>query len=136
MIQKLSNFDHQHFDKLKDEYHNMSANARKQIEQEFREERNKIDAENKIAKLESAGEVYNRNFDHAIQVIVASLRANRVQDAISWIDDSIKWEERIQKIFKEMEHLERRLELYTRREIKAEKKEIKGIKKARSQAKV
>ncbi|MCH8021403.1 hypothetical protein IH785_16285 [candidate division KSB1 bacterium] len=135
-IQKLSNFDYRHFQKLRDEYHNLSVSARKQIEVELKDEWKKIDAEKKIIKLEDAAEVYNRDFMHAIQTSVASLRANRVQHALALIDEAIAWEERIQKIFKEMEHLERRLKYFTGHEIKAEKRQLKQVKKARAEAKV
>jgi len=135
-IQKLSNFDYRHFQKLRDEYHNLSVSARKQIAVELKDEWKKIDAEKKIIKLEDAAEVYNRDFMHAIQTSVVSLRANRVQDALARIDEAIVWEERIQKIFKELEYLERRLKSFTGHEIKAEKRQLKQVKKARAEVKV
>ena len=135
-IQKLSNFDYRHFQKLRDEYHSLSVSARKQIEVELKDEWKKIDAEKKIIKLEDAAEVYNRDFMHAIQTSVASLRANRVQDALARIDEAIAWEERIQKIFKELQYLERWLKFFTGHEIKAEKRELKQVKKARAEVKV
>ena len=90
-VQKLSNFDYRHFQKLRDEYHSLSVSARKQIAVELKDEWKKIDAEKKIIKLEDAAEVYNRDFMHAIQTSVASLRANRVQDALARIDEAIVW---------------------------------------------
>ena len=73
---------------------------------------------------------------HAIQTSVASLRANRVQDALARIDEAISWEERIQKIFKELGYLERRLKSFTGHEIKAEKRQLKQVKKARAEVTV
>jgi hypothetical protein len=131
-VKKLSSFDHQHFEQLKDDFHNKSAIARRQIEEECKAEWLKIGAENKILRLEKAGEIHNQNFIHAIHAVVASLKANRVGDALAWIDKAITSEERIDKIFRKMEHLEKKLELYTKREIRAEKKEIKEFKKAQT----
>jgi hypothetical protein len=135
MVKKLSEFDHNNFDKLKDQYHKLSHAARKEIHAEFKAEWHKIGAEKDIARHEKELSEYDRNFAHAVSMVIVALKADKIKTAHSWIDEAIKWEKRVHKSFKELEHLEKKIEAYTRKEIKAEKKEIKDVSKARRQVK-
>jgi len=135
MAKKLSEFDHNNFIKLKDQYEKLSHDARKEIHDEFKAEWHKIGAEKELARHEKGLSEYDRNFAHALSMVVVALKADKIKDAHSWIDEAIKWEKRVQKSFKELEHLEKKLEAYTRREIKAEKEEIKDVSKTKRQVK-
>ena len=119
--------------KLKDQYEKLSHDARKEIVAEFKAEWHKIGAEKDLARHEKLLSEYDRNFAHAVSMVIVALKADKIKDAHSWIDEAIKWEKRVQKSFKELQHLERKIEAYTRKEIKAEKKEIKDVSKAKKQ---
>ena len=136
MVKKFSEFDHQNFVKLKDQYQKLSHDARKEIHAEFKAEWHKIGAEKDLARHEKELSEYDRNFAHAVSMVIVALKADKIKDAHYWIDEAIKWEKRVMKSFKELEHLEKKIEAYTRKEIKAEKKEIKVVSKARRQVKV
>ena len=135
MVKKFSEFDHNNFEKLKDQYQKLSHAARKEIHAEFKAEWHKIGAEKDLAKHEKELAEYDRNFAHAVSMVIVALKADKIKDAHHWIDEAIKWEKRVLKSFKELEHLEKKIEAYTRKEIKAEKKEIKVVSKARRQVK-
>jgi hypothetical protein len=129
-VQKLATFDHQHFDKLRDEYHKMSAEARKLITDELRDEWKKLDAEKKMMALEDSVGKYDHHFTHAVKMVTVALKSQRQKDALSWVDEAIKWERHVQKAMQELEVLEKKLLKYTKREIKDEKREVKAVKKA------
>jgi len=135
MVQKLSKFDWQNYEKLKDEYRKMTAKARKQVEDEFRDEWRKIGAEKEITRLEEAIAKYDQNFTHAVRMVMASLKANRQRDALVWIDEAIKWEKGVQKSLQEIEELEKKLVKYTKWEIKDEKRTVKAVEKAENKIK-
>lgn len=132
MVNRLSRFDHQHYDKLRAEWHKLSAKARKQIEDEMRDEWKKLQAEEEIKRLEEVVARYDQNFKHAVRMISTSLKTNRQQEALSWTDQAIKWEKQVQKALQEIEALEHKLVRYTRQEIKDEKKEVKNLEQAKN----
>ena len=135
MVRKFSEFDHNNFLKLKDQYEKLSHDARKELHAEFKAEWQKIGAEKDIARHEKELAEYDRNFAHAVSMVIVALKADKLKDAHSWIDEAIKWEKRVQKSFKELESLEKKIAAYTRKEIKAEKKEVKDVTKARKDVK-
>ncbi|MFC1608091.1 hypothetical protein ACFL47_08985 [Candidatus Latescibacterota bacterium] len=135
MVKKFSEFDHNHFEKLKDQYLKLSHDARKEIHTEFKAEWHKIGAEKHLVKHEKELAEYDRNFAHAVSMVIVALKADKIKDAHTWIDEAIKWEKRVLKSFRELEHLEKKIVAYTKREIKAEKKEIKDVTQARRQVK-
>lgn len=135
MADKLSVFDYNHFVKLKDQYSKLTPEARDQIKKEFISEWHKIGAEKDITRHEKLLSEYDRNFTHAMSMIIVALKADKIKDAHNWIDEAIKWEQRVQKTFRNLEHLEKKLEAYTHREIKAEKKEVKQAVKAQREEK-
>ena len=109
--------------------------AKKEIEEQIRDEWKKIGAENELVKYEKAINNYDRNFKHSVSMIIVSIKSNRLIDTHSWIDEAIKWEKRVQKTFHEMKSMEGKLDHFTRREIKAEKKEIKKVIKEKKEVK-
>ncbi len=135
MVKKLSEFDHNNFVKLKDQYQKLSHAARKEIHAEFQAEWHKIGAEKDLARHAKGLSEYDRNFAHAVSMVIVALKADKIKDAHLWIDEAIKWEKRVQKSFGELENLEKKIDAYTRKEIKAEKKEITDVSKARRQVK-
>jgi cell division protein FtsB len=124
-VKQLASFDYRHFQQLKNDYPKLPSSDRKLIKQEINEEWKKLNAENKIVKLENAGENYNRNFIRVIQDLSVALKENRIRDALILINEAIKWEEKILRIFKQMKHLEHRLKSYTNHERRFENKELK-----------
>lgn len=132
MVSKLSNFDFQHFEKLKEEYRAMTPEARQRLEDELRAEWKKLNAEKELGRIEEALAVCDRNFTHAVRMVGVSLKAGRQKDALTWIDEAIKWEKGVQKSLQEMEELEKKLEKYTEREIREQKQELKAVANAKS----
>jgi len=124
-VKQLASFDYRHFQQLKNDYRKLPPSDRKLIKAEIKEEWKKLDAENRIVRLENSGESYNRNIIRVIQDLSLALKENRIRDALILINEAIKWEEKILRIFKQMKHLEHRLKSYTNHERRLENKELK-----------
>lgn len=118
-VEKLATFDHTHFEKLKKIWHDLSSDMRKEVEEEIRAEWKKIRAENQLAHLHQAATQYDHHFQHAIRMIIASLKAHRSAEALSWTDEAIKWERHSLQTLVKVGKIEKRLQSYIDHEIKA-----------------
>jgi len=126
IVRKLSSFDYRNFKKLRDEYQNLSNNARKRIKQKLVDEWKKLGAEEKLKKIEERVIAYNRNFSSAVKKVIDALRKNRLNDAVSWVEKAIGYERSVDRMLQYIKKLEEKLEKYTMQEIKHDTKTLKN----------
>lgn len=126
-VEKYSNFDYQHYKHLRKGYHSLTENRKKEIKEEIKDEWKKLTAEKTILKIEEYLEGYLKNVHHSIQMVVASLNAKRLDEALKWINETIRLEKKSIRQIKKMRHLERALDKYINREINVTKKEMSEV---------
>ncbi len=126
-VEKYSNFDNQHFQQLKKEYHSLSNSQKKEIKEEIKDEWKKLAAEKTILKFEKDLEGYHKNVQHTIQMVIASLNVKRLEDALKWIDETIHFEKKSLRQIRNMRHLELALDKYVNREINITKQELSKV---------
>jgi hypothetical protein len=117
MVQRLSNFDSQNFENLKEEYKNIPSKSKKHIERELQSEWRKMDIEKQIIKLEEAVMKYDHSFNHALKMTIVSLKSNRIKSSLQHLDEAIKSEKQLLKSFQHIERLEKKLKTFTMTEI-------------------
>ena len=96
----------------------MSDVEKKKVEKEIKLEWKKLNIEKQMILLEQAIVEYDRAFNHALELLVVSLRSNRIKSAIEQVDLALGIEKRLLKIIKQMDGLEKKLESFTKKEIK------------------
>ena len=116
-VKTLSTFDHAHFERLKKTWHEWSAETRKLVEKEAHIEWKKIRAEEQLVTLHQATLQYNHHFQHAVRMMIASLKTNRSKEALSWTDEAIRWEKYAQQTLGKIRKLENKLQRYIDRDI-------------------
>ncbi len=110
MVQRISNFDIRNFENLQNEYKSLSKSEQNRIEKELKVEWKKLDVEKQMIRLEEAIKKYDQLFTHHLELLIVSLRSNKIKSAIEQIDETIKYEKNLQTTFRHIEKLEKQLE--------------------------
>jgi hypothetical protein len=118
MIQRISNFDIQNFENLQNEYKSLSKSEKKNVEKQLKAEWRKLDIEKQMVKLEEGIKEYDELFRHYYELLIVSLRSNKIKSANEQIDEAIKNEKSLLATIQHMETLEKKLESFTKKEIK------------------
>jgi len=118
MVQKISNFDIQNFENLQNVYKSLSSSEKKNVEKGLKTEWKKINIEKQMLRLEVAIKKYDQLFRHHLELLIVSLRSNKIKSAVEQIDETIKIEKSLLAVLQQMEQLEKRLESFTKKEIK------------------
>jgi hypothetical protein len=118
MIQRISNFDIQNFENLQNEYKSLSKSEKKNVEKQLKAEWRKLDIEKQMVKLEEGIKEYDQLFRHYYELLIVSLRSNKIKSANEQIDEAIKNEKSLLATIQHMETLEKKLESFTKKEIK------------------
>lgn len=118
ITKKLADFDIKNFTNLQSEYNKMSDMEKRKVEKRIKLDWKKLGIEKQMMLLEQAIIEYDRAFNHALELLVVSLRSNRIKSAIEQVDLALGIEKRLLKIIKQMDGLEKKLESFTKKEIK------------------
>lgn len=118
LVKKISNFDIQNFQNLQNDYNALPVNERKFLEKKLKTEWKKLDVEKQLLKLEEVLRKYDHSFNHHLELLIVSLRSNKIKSAVEQIDETIKIEKNLFKTIKQMEQLEKKLERFIGKEIK------------------
>ncbi len=117
MIKKISDFDIQNFENLQSEYKSLPINERKILEKKLKTEWKKLDVEKQLLKLEEVIRKYDHSFNHHLELLIVSLRSNKIKSAVEQIDETIKIEKNLFQTVRQMEELEKKLERFIGKEI-------------------
>ncbi|MBZ0179753.1 MAG: hypothetical protein K8F36_10710 [Melioribacteraceae bacterium] len=118
LVKKISNFDIHNFENLQSDYKSLPVNERKIIEKKLKTEWKKLDVEKQLLKLEEVISKYDHSFNHHLELLIVSLRSNKIKSAVEQIDETIKIEKNLFKTISQMEQLEKKLERFIGKEIK------------------
>jgi hypothetical protein len=114
--EKLSQFNYRHFNQLKKQWANLPEHARRHIRAVYHETWRKEKATEDLLDLENKAKKYQSLSIHAIDVLSAALRANRIDEAVTHLDQAITLERRALGMMKQAEEIEKRLERFVRNE--------------------
>lgn len=117
MIKKISDFDIQNFENLQSEYKSLPIIERKILEKKLKTEWKKLDVEKQLLKLEEVIRKYDHSFNHHLELLIVSLRSNKIKSAVEQIDETIKIEKNLFQTVRQMEELEKKLERFIGKEI-------------------
>lgn len=118
IVQRISNFDIQNFENLQNEYKSLSINEKKNVGKQLKAEWRKLDVEKQLLKLEEVLKKYDQSFRHHLELLIVSLRSNKIKSASEQIDEAIKNEKSLLATLQQMEQLEKRLKSFTKKGIK------------------
>jgi hypothetical protein len=124
VTRKLADFDFHRFEQLKGEFDTVSEQARKMVKPELYDEWKKLGVEKELQRMEKSAVSLDQDFTRAVRLMVESLRNNRPEEALRWIDQAIDCEKRIVIMLRDMRQLEKKLESITRQVIQDEKRKI------------
>jgi hypothetical protein len=119
--EKLSQFNYRHFNQLKKQWANLPEHARRHIRAVYHETWRKEKATEDLLDLENKAKKYQSLSIHAIDVLSAALRANRIDEAVTHLDQAITLERRALGMMKQAEEIEKRLERFVRNAFDAER---------------
>jgi len=123
--QRIEKFDFGSFKELRARWDKIPDKERKLARDEILIEKRKVLSDEKLLELNAKFSQYDRGFQNALNMSIASLRANQPGQAKDWLLKAIKCEEEAMILFKEMKSLEDMLLKLTKIEFKALDKEAK-----------
>lgn len=94
---------------LQSQYRKLPADQKKACRKQFMEGREKLGAENEIAKLTRAIEKYQSQFRYSLEMATKHLAAHQSDGTIQWLDKATEEERGAQELLKQALALERRL---------------------------
>jgi flagellar biosynthesis regulator FlbT len=118
MVKRISNFEIQNFKNLQNNYEFLPESERKNVDKQLKVEWKKLDVEKQLLKLDVVIKKYDQSFRHHLEVLIVSLRSNKIKSSIKQVDEAIKTEKSFFVTLQQMEQLEKRLERFANREIK------------------
>lgn len=118
LCHKLAKFDHRNFKFLIKQFRELPKPQQKSIENELKNQWSKIDAENKIMKLDKSIHAANSTVNHTLKMIISALKENKIKDCLEWVDIGIKFEQKLLMLLEQLKDLEFRLERYTTTDVK------------------
>jgi hypothetical protein len=118
MIKRISNFDISIFENLQNEFKSLSVTEKNHAEKLIKVEWKKLDVEKQLIKLEEAINQYDFSFRHNLELIIVSLRSNKLKNSIEQIDEAIISEKNLSSTFRQMKKLEKQVEYFTKKRIK------------------
>ena len=73
--------------------------------------------EKQLLKLEEVIRKYDHSFNHHLELLIVSLRSNKIKSAVEQIDETIKIEKNLFQTVRQMEELDKKLERFIGKEI-------------------
>ncbi|NOG99271.1 MAG: hypothetical protein HND52_15045 [Ignavibacteriae bacterium] len=116
MVKRISNFDIQNFKNLQNNYESLPESERKSVVKQLKVEWKKLDVEKQLLKLDVVIKKYDKSFRYHLELLIVSLRSNKIKSSIEQVDEAIKTEKSLFVTLQQMEKLEHKLEGFLSKE--------------------
>jgi len=110
MIDKVSNFDINQFKNIQGEYDKLPEGQKNKLNNQIDIGWKKLTVEKQMVKLEEAIFIYDKLFRHHLNLLISSLKANKIKESVKQIDEVIVIEKNIESSIKQITRLENKIQ--------------------------